>query len=205
MPMAQPFPLPYSRTVVRSLFGPLLPLPIPSGPEPYPSAYCLVGSCMVQALPLLELTGTGTLPARHPTPRRGAPPPPLIYHRPYFLGFCDCGCGLQVLLFRRYFCCFRVFLGLRQCFVWSVVVWAGFCCVEGFRASRLAALVGLPPSLRSVATSGCFQVGGVVIRFCLPFHSRQSFIPSPWRPYAVPSTGPFDVHSFHSITAPPHD
>lgn len=188
MPMAQPFPLPYSRTVVRSLFGPLLPLPIPSGPEPYPSAYCLVGSCMVQALPLLELTGTGTLPARHPTPRRGAPPPPSSTTARIFWVFVIVGVGCK-------FCCFDAIFVAFECF-WGFA--SVLCGVLLFGPVFVVwRVLGPPASLRSLGYRPHFvrllPVGvsrSVVLSFASAFRftpGRASFPPlgGP-TPYQVP-------------------
>ena len=81
------------------------------------------------------------LPCPPPTPG-GDPTPPSLYTRPYFLGF-------------------RVAVGGSSC--WQLVLSAAL--RLGF--SRLAALVGLPPSLRSVAIRGvCLRP--LYVGFCYP-------------------------------------
>jgi len=136
---------------------------------PYPTAYCLVGSCTVQAPPPPVPLPYPTF-ARPPPAHWGAPPPPFIYIRPYFLGFCNWGVGL---LFG------------------PAALW-GFAKVKG-NYSRFDALrrFGLPPSLRSVATRASPRF--LWFSFRSPY--GQSSMPSPGEPSPYPVPDLNDVHS----------
>ena len=139
---------------------------LPAPPDTLP-AYCLAGSCTVQAPHLARPLPCPT--HRPATPRPlGGPTPPFIYTRPYFLGFCYWGVGCALGPF------------------WAVGQGIGRLRRFSAPASSFHSSLGYRPHfvrLLSDGTSGC-----VLLTFRSPY--GQSFIISPWRPYAVPSTGP---------------
>lgn len=110
----------------------------------------------------------------HPRPQEGSPPPPIHYKLPYFLGFVVWGVGQAVCL------------GLYS--RWSRV--DGMTAVKRLGRSRLAALVGLPPSLRSVGLVRALHgVWFVCLKFALRIGDRRVDVP-PSGALRMPTAGP---------------
>ena len=149
--------------------------PKPPTPKPEPPAVQAV-TCSVQlSCPPHHLESGRHLARAHPPPQAGTPPPPFLYTLPYFLSFLGCWWLLEVADVCRG--------GGRE----------DGCLKFGFLPPRRKLLVGLPPSLRSVAFRDCgcrWAVCGLLLSLR---HSKYPPVGDP-ASYQLPDL--VDVHSF---------